>query len=437
MNFFSLSKSMGDIRFTFRALSYRNYRLFFMGQGVSLIGTWMQRTAMGWLVYRLTGSALLLGTVEFCNTIPSLLVTPFAGVFADRWNRHRMVILLQTLAMIQAFILAFLVLFDVIQVWHIFVLSLFFGVINSFDIPIRQTFVMDMLDKKEDIGNAIALNSSLFNTARIIGPAVAGIMIAITGEGWCFFINAVSFLAVIFALFAMRLHAVKGEHPEHHVFREIADGFNYTIRSFPIRSVLLLLSLISLVGLPYNVLMPVMAKDVLLGDSRTLGFLMASIGIGAIIGAYYLASRRELKGLEKKIALASFVFSIALLVFSLSRNILFSKIVLIFCGFGLMVQMASSNTLLQTITDENKRGRVLSYYTLSFQGASMFGGLIAGALAEKIGAPVTIFIGATCCMVAALFFTKKLPLLHKMIYEIYRKKGVVPSDEPIVAPLPR
>ncbi|MBN1901666.1 MFS transporter, partial [Candidatus Sumerlaeota bacterium] len=380
-------------------------------------------------------SALLLGTVEFFNTVPTLFFTPFAGVVADRWNRHRMVILIQTLAMIQAFILAFLVLFDVIQVWHIFALSLFFGVIHSFDIPIRQAFVMDMLEKKEDIGNAIALNSSLFNTARIIGPSIAGVTIAIVGEGWCFFINAVSFLAVIFALFAMRLQAVIRDHPKHHVFREIADGFNYTFRSYPIRSVLLLLSLISLVGLPYHVLMPVMAKDVLLGDSRTLGFLMASIGLGALTGAYYLASRRDMRAPERRIAMASYIFSIALIVFSLSRNINFSMIVLIFCGFGLMVQMASCNTLLQTITDENKRGRVLSYYTLSFQGASTIGGLMAGAIAEKITAPSTLLIGGSCSLIGVIFFTRKLPILHKKIYRIYRKKGLIPPRRDSIDPL--
>jgi MFS family permease len=428
---------LGNLGFTFRALSYRNYRLFFIGQGVSLIGTWMQRTAMGWLVYRLTGSALLLGAVEFFNTIPFLFVTPFAGVFADRWNRHRMVILLQTLSMLQAFILALLVLLDAIQIWHIFTLSLFLGVINSLDMPIRQAFVIDMLDKKEDIGNAIALNSSLFNSARIIGPSIAGIAIAVVGEGWCFFLNAVSFLAVIFALFAMRIGGMKKEVPQHHVFREIADGFSYTFRSYPIRSVLLLISLISLVGLPYHVLMPVMAKDVLQGDSRTLGFLLTFIGIGALIGAYFLASRRELRGLEKKIAMASFIFSIGLMVFSLSRNMILSGIILVFCGFGLMVQMASSNTLLQTITDEDKRGRVLSYYILSFQGASAFGVFIAGALAEKIGAPHTMLLGGACCVIGVLFFTRKLPVLHKMIYDIYLKKGLAPAEQPVVAPIPK
>jgi MFS family permease len=406
------------LAYTFRALKYRNFRLFFMGQGVSLIGTWMQQTAMGWLVYRMTKSAILLGSVEFFGTIPTLLLTPFAGVLADRWNRHKMVIVVQTLAMIQAFLLAILVLAGHIQVWHIMTLSLMLGLINTFDIPIRQAFIMDMLEKKEDIGNAIALNSSMFNGARIIGPSVAGVLIAVFGEGWCFLLNGVSFLAVIVALLAMKMQRTQKPPSQQHVFREIMHGFSYTFGSIPIRSILLLLGLVSLVGLPYAVLMPVMVRNVLHGDSRTLGLLMASVGIGALTGAYYLASRASTRGLEKTIALGCFMFSLGLISFSFSRRMPISMIILVLSGFGIMVHMASTNTLVQTLSDEDKRGRVLSYYTLAFRGTGPFGAFMAGALTDKIGAPHTILIGGICCLAGAIVYAWKLPKLQKMIQQI-------------------
>ena len=390
-----------------------------MGQGISLIGTWMQQTAMGWLIYRMTGSAILLGSVEFVGTIPFFLLTPFAGVLADRGNRRRMVIIIQTFAMIQAFVLAILVLMGNVQVWHIITLSMILGLINTFDIPIRQAFIMDMLEKKEDIGNAIALNSSMFNGARIIGPSIAGVLIAVIGEGWCFMLNGVSFLAVIVALFAMKLQQAQKPPSQHPVVHEIIHGFSYTFGSIPIRTILMLLGLVSLVGMPYAILMPIMAKDVLHGDARTLGLLMASVGVGAITGAYYLASRESVRGLEKTIALGFFMFSLGLISFSFSRRLEISMIILVLCGFGIMVHMASTNTLVQTLSDDDKRGRVLSYYTLAFRGTGPFGALMAGALAHRIGAPHTILIGGICCLIGAIVYERKLPALHKMIHNIY------------------
>lgn len=425
------------LAYTFRALKYRNFRLFFMGQGVSLIGTWMQQTAMGWLVYRMTKSAILLGSVEFFGTIPTFLLTPFAGVLADRWNRHKMVIVVQTLAMIQAFALAILVLLGHIQVWHIIALSLVLGLINTFDIPIRQAFVMDMLEKKEDIGNAIAINSSMFNGARIIGPSIAGVLIALVGEGWCFLLNGVSFLAVIVALFAMKVQRAQKPPSQQHVFQEIVQGFSYTFRSVPIRSILLLLGLISLVGMPYAVLMPVMVRNVLHGDSRVLGLLMASIGIGALTGAYFLASRESVRGLEKIIALGCFIFSVGLISFSFSRWLPVSMIILVLGGFGIMIHMASTNTLIQTLSDDDKRGRVLSYYTLAFRGTGPFGAFIAGALTDKIGAPHTILIGGMCCLMGAIVYVWKLPNLHKMIHQIYLKKGIISPEMPALGTTPK
>jgi len=410
------------VKFIFRALKYRNYRLFFGGQSISLIGTWMQQAAMGWLVYRITGSAFLLGAVEFCSTIPIFFLTPFVGVLADRWNRHRMVIAIQSLAMLQAFMLALLTLLGSIAVWQIISLSLFLGFINTFDTPVRQSFVMDMIERREDIGNAIALNSSLFNLARLIGPSLAGLVIAATGEGICFLLNGVSYIAVIVALFAMRIRPILKGNARTYMSQDIKEGFSYTFGFAPIRDILLLLGLVSMIGTPYAVLMPIFAKDIFHGGPNTLGFLMGGVGVGALIGAFFLASRKSVRGLERTIPVALAIFASGLISFSFSRIFPLSLFILVYCGFGIMVQMASSNTVLQSVADDDKRGRVMSYYTFAFRGTAPIGSLLAGTLASKIGAPWTIFIGGGFCLVGAYLFMHKLPELQRVIQPIYDKK---------------
>ena len=340
------------------ALQHRNYRLFFGGQGISLIGTWMQRIAMWWLVYRLTNSPFLLGLVGFAGQIPIFLLTPFAGVLADRMNRQRVLVITQTLAMMQAFILALLVLAGAIAVWHIISLSIFLGVIDAFDMPVRQSFMVEIVQTK-DLGNAIALNSSIVNSAQLLGPSIAGILIASMGEGVCFLLNGISYLFVIVSLLAMKITSKKMQTQNTHVLQEIREGFSYAFGFTPIRSILLLLALVSLIGMPYRVLMPVFARDVLRGGPHTLGFLMGSSGLGALMGSIYLASRKSVLGLGKWIALATGVFGVGLMAFSLSRVFWFSLFLIFLTSFGMMVQFASSNTILQTIVDEDKRGRVV------------------------------------------------------------------------------
>jgi MFS family permease len=414
-----------DLKRMVRALRHRNYRLFFAGQGISLIGTWMQRIAMGWLVYRLTHSAFLLGLVGFTGQIPVFLLTPFAGVLADRLNRHRMLVVTQILAMIQALALALLILTGTIAVWHIVSLSIFLGFVDAFDMPVRQSFLVEMIENREDLGNAIALNSSIVNSARLIGPSIAGILIAYVGEGVCFLLNAVSYLAVIASLLAMKIVSRRIETPKTDIFQGVKEGFSYAFGFSPIRSVLLLISLVSLLGMPLTVLMPVFAGDILHGDSHTLGFLMGASGTGALVGAIYLASRRTILGLEKWTALACGIFGVGLIVFSQSRNFWFSLLLMLITGFGMLVQMASANTLLQAVVEEDKRGRVMSLYTMAFRGMVPFGSLLGGSLASKIGAPNTVLIGGASCVLGALLFARTLPSMTKMVRSVYAKKGIV------------
>jgi MFS family permease len=418
------SENAIDLRLVLPALRYRNYRLFFGGQGISLIGTWMQRIAMWWLVYRLTNSPFLLGVVGFTGQIPIFLLTPFAGVLADRMNRQRVLIVTQTLAMIQALILAFLVLAGSIAVWHIISLSIFLGLIDAFDMPVRQSFMVEIVQTK-DLGNAIALNSSIVNGAQLLGPSIAGILIASMGEGMCFLLNGISYLFVIVSLLAMKITSKKMETQNTHVLKGIREGFSYAFGFPPIRSVLLLLALVSLIGMPYRVLMPVFARDVLHGGPHTLGFLMGSSGLGALVGSVYLASRKSVLGLGKWIALASGVFGIGLVAFSLSRVFWFSLFLMLLTSFGMMVQFASTNTVLQTIVDEDKRGRVMSFYAMALRGMAPFGSLLAGGLAGKIGAPNTLMIGGVSCFLGALVFARKLPLLREMVRPIYVRMGIV------------
>jgi MFS family permease len=413
---------------SFRALRHRNFRLFLGGQFVSITGTWMQQVALGWLVYRLTHSAFLLGLVGFCGQIPSLVVSPLAGVWADRWNRHRMVVATQALSMLQALALAGLVLTDVVRVWHVLVLSLFIGIVNAFDVPARQSFLVEMVGGREDLPNAIALNSSTFNAARLVGPSVAGAMIAAVGEGVVFLVNGLSYVAVIAALLAMRVPARPSlVGPVAPAWKTLEEGFTYVTRFSPVRSILLLVALVSLAGAPYAVLMPVFATDVLHGDSHTLGFLVGSIGVGALCGALLLASRRTVRGLGNLIVAAVAGFGTALVAFSFSRSVGLSLVLVFFTGLGLMVQMAASNTILQTLVDDDKRGRVMSFYAASFMGTMPIGSLIAGGLAGTIGAPRTLCLGGVFCLLGAVAFARALPGIRKEIRPIYVRLGIIPE----------
>ncbi|NLI11561.1 MFS transporter [Pelotomaculum propionicicum] len=398
-----------------RALGSRNYRLFFGGQGISLIGTWMQIIAMSWLVYRLTDSPLLLGVIGFTGQIPSFVLAPLAGVLADRRDRRRILIVTQTLAMVQAFIVAGLTLTGIIAVWHLVVLSLFLGIVNAFDIPSRQSLVVKMVENKEDLPNAIALNSFLFNGARLVGPTMAGILIALLGEGMCFLLNGLSYIAVIAALLAMRLETARKERNDTRIIQELGEGLRYAFSSEAIKSILLLSAFISMVGMPYTVLMPVVVRDVLSGGAHIYGFLMTGTGIGAVTGAVYLASRKNVKGLGGMIPLAVGSLGAGLVMLSLSRIFWLSLPVMLFTGFGAMIQMVSNNTILQTIVDDDKRGRVMSLFTMSFIGMAPFGNLIAGGLASRIGASATLLFSGLLCIIAALFFLSKVSMLKSEI----------------------
>ncbi|HRT60822.1 MAG TPA: MFS transporter [Syntrophales bacterium] len=419
-----------QVKFILRALRHRNYRLFFGGQAVSLVGTWMQQIAMSWLVYRMTDSPFLLGFVGFASQIPAFLFSPIAGVYADRWNRYHLLIATQSLASLQAFVLAFLTLSGFVQVWHLVLLSFFLGIVNSFDIPIRQSFVIELLERKEDLGNAIALNSSLFNGARLVGPSIAGVVIAFVGEGICFLLNAVSFFAIIITLLAMRIPK-KEVRTRHAPLREsLIEGYRYIRDFIPMRYILLQLSLMSFMGMPYAVLMPVFARDILHGGPHTLGFLMGASGFGALVGALFLASRRSVLGMGRLIALMSGTFGVGIIAFALSRVFLFSIVMMLVTGFGMMVLTVSSNTILQTIVDDDKRGRVMSFFAVSFMGVAPFGSLFAGSLASRIGAPDTLVITGLCCILGALLFYRKLPEIRKVVRPIYRKMGIMPEVPP-------
>ena len=411
-----------------RALAHKNYRLFFTGQSISLVGTWMTRIATSWLVYRLTGSAFLLGIVGFAGQIPSFLLAPFAGVLVDRWNRHRLLVITQGLALLQSLAMAVLTLTGVIKTPHIILLSVFQGLINAFDMPARQAFVVEMVEKREDLANAIALNSSMVNAARLIGPSVGGVVIAAIGEGWCFMIDALSYIAVIASLLAMTLTA-RMIQPirEANIFQQLREGWNYAARFAPIRDILLLIGLVSLVGMPYTVLMPVFADDVLHGGPNTLGLLMAASGVGALIGAMLLAARKSVLGLGKYIPLTAGAFGAGLIMFSFSRVIWLSLLLMVLTGLGFMVQMAVSNTILQTIVDEDKRGRVMSFYTMAFMGTAPFGSLLAGSVADRIGAPHTLLFGGIGCLLGAAWFAMTLSDLRKDVRPIYVKIGILPE----------
>ncbi|MBC7822353.1 MAG: MFS transporter [Candidatus Parcubacteria bacterium] len=411
----------------FRAFSSRNYRLFFAGQGISLIGTWMTQTAVIWLVYSLTNSALLLGVVGFAQQLPNFLLSPFAGVLVDRLNRHRILIATQILSMIQSLILAALAFSGTIHIWHIIVLSIFQGCVNAIDMPTRQTFVVELVERRENLSNAIALNSSVFSGARLIGPAIAGLVIASVGASTCFLIDGVSYVAVIAGLLAMRIRPRKIDPiaSSDTILHRLKEGFDYAFGFPPIRSILLLIGLVSLVGMPYTVLAPIFATNILHGGPQTLGFLMASSGLGALISAVYLSSRSTIVGLGRIIAIAPSVFGAALIVFALSKVLWLSLIAMFVLGGSLILQSTSSNTILQTIVEEDKRGRVLSLFTIAFISMATFGNLFAGSLASRIGAPYTLVISGVICIAASIYFSRQFPSLREIVLPIYDRMGLL------------
>ena len=423
------SSGAGRLHNILRALRHRNYRLFFFGQGLSLVGTWTQQVALSWLVYSLTGSTVLLGVVAFCSQAPMLFLGPFAGVAADRFDRKKLLLWTQGLAMVQAFVLAGLVLTGLIRTWEIIGLSVLIGIINAFDIPIRQSFVMAMVDDREDLGNAIALTSAMFNCARLIGPSVAGILISAFGEGICFLINGISFVPVLAALLAVRVTEKRsGVRKKGRVFGEFREAVVYARGFEPILAILVMLAVFGLAGSPYSVLMPAFAKNVLHGGAYAYGVLMSSSGLGAIGGTMYLASRRDAQGLIKAIPAALGLFGATLAAFALAQNFTLCVIFIFFAGFSMMIQIASSNTIIQTVVEEDKRGRVMSLYAMSLMGVMPFGSLLAGSVAEKIGVQNTLLAGAAICVAGAAVFAGRLPRLGHILQPLFSGTKSGPVD---------
>jgi MFS family permease len=411
------------------ALKSRNYRLFFAGQGISLIGSWMTQLATIWLVYHLTNSPVMLGVVGFTSQVPSFFLAPFGGVFVDRFSRHRILIGTQILAMVQSLTLAALALTGMVQVWHIIVLSLFQGFINAVDAPARQAFVPELIEKRDDLANAIAINSTMFNGARLIGPAIGGLLIARIGAAYCFLIDGLSYIAVIMALLAMNIKTSKNKVSIANPLQRIKEGFNYAFGFAPIRALLILSALVSFMGLQYTVLVPVFAEKILGGGAETLGFLMAASGVGALASGIYLATRQTVVGLGKLVAFAPTILGCGLIAFSLSRFLPLSLFTMLFVGAGAILQIASSNTILQTLVDDDKRGRVMSLYTMSFLGTIPIGNLLGGFLANQIGATNTLIIDGIACILGSIFFTRQLPGLRQLVRPIYEQKGILATSK--------
>lgn len=410
-----------------RALRHRNFRLFFAGQTVSLIGTWLTQVAASWLVYGLTNSALLLGVASFASQAPTFFLSPVAGVWVDRMDRHRVLLTTQTLAMVQSGLLAYFALRGTLDVVHIIALNLFQGIINAIDLPTRQSFVVELIDDRADLANAVALNSSMVNAARLIGPTMAALLIGLVGEGVCFAIDAASYIAVLASLLSLRITPRVRPQKSGRIWAELREGFGYVARFPPILAVLLLLTTVSLAGGPYMVLMPVIARETLHGGAGTLGMLSASGGLGALVGALYLASRKSVLGLGRVVPLATTGFGVGLMLVSQSRWLALTIPLMVVVGGSMMVQLAASNTIVQTLVDEDKRGRVMSLYSMAVFGVVPFGSLLAGSLADRVGAGTTLLIGGVLCCIAALFFRRALPGLREHIRPIYQRLGIIPE----------
>jgi MFS family permease len=410
-----------------RALAHRNYRLFFFGQGISLVGTWMQQVALSWLAYSLTHSAILLGAIAFSGQISAFVASPLAGVLADRWDRHRTVLITQLLSMIHAVLTTVLVVTGVITVWQIIVLSIVIGLINALDMPMRQALVVDIVEDRADLGNAIALNSLIFHAARLVGPALAGILIAACGEWPCFLLNAISYLAVLLALLAMRVAPRTQEVPPRHLLHGLGEGLAYAFRSTPIRMILAVIGMVGLVGTPLGVLMPVYAKEILGGGSETYGLLMAVSGLGALTGGLLLASRKSVLGLGRLMVLMITLLGVATIGVACTRTLEVSLALVMLIGFAVTTVAAASNTVLQTIVDEDKRGRVTSLYMMAFMGTAPLGSLLAGGFADTYGTPWTVAVSGFICLTGALAFALFLPALRASIRPIYMREGILPD----------
>jgi MFS family permease len=422
-----------DFSHAWRALRHRNFRLFFSGQSISLVGTWMTRIATAWLVYRLTHSAVLLGTVSFVGQIPTFLLAPFAGVWADRLNRRTVLLWTQGLAMVQSLMLAVLTLTHRITIPEILVLAVFQGMINAFDMPARQAFMVQMVESRNDLQNAIAINSSMVNLARLIGPSLAGIIIAASSEGYCFLIDGISYIAVIISLLLMRIHPVEKKRATASMVEQLREGWSYVSSSVPIRSILTLFAILSLMGWPFVVLMPIFAVKVLHGGPNTMGFLMGAVGVGALASALVLVVRKSVRGLTRIIPVAAVIFGCGLIAFGFSRAMWLSMILMLFTGYGMMQGLTASNTVIQTLVDEKMRGRVMSYYTAAFVGMAPFGSLLAGFLAHWMGAPRTVIFNGGICIAGGVWFWSQLPVIRRDMRPVYEQLGIMPPREPAVA----
>lgn len=425
MRFQVFPNNVSTLSNIFASLRSRNYRLYFIGQGISLIGTWMQNIALSWLVYRLTDSVFLLGVVGFTSHIPTFILAPFAGVLTDRFNRLRIMTLAQVFFMLQAITLTLLVLFNLIEVWHIVALSIFFGVISAFDAPARQSLVVDLIDDPGNLGNAIALNSALFNGARLVGPAIAGVTIAAVGEGFSFLINSISYGAVIGALLMVKVPA-KNKKPAESEFRKsFAEGFSYTFRTVPIRVLILILAILSLFAFPFIVLLPAYAREILHGGSETLGFLMSGLGAGALTGAIIMAARKTIVGLGKLITINVVIFGMTVIMASFSSHIAISLFFFYFGGLSMILSLAAINTMIQSLADEDKRGRVMSFYAMALMGTMPIGNLLGGTVASAIGIRNTMLIGGLATIISAFWFEQNRRSMRSTIRTIYRDKGLV------------
>lgn len=421
----SSERNHRKLGFNLTAFQSRNYRLFFLGQSLSMIGTFMTQIATVWIIYDLTHSALLLGLTGFLGQLPTFLLAPFSGVLADRWHRHRLLIWVQIFGLIISALLTLLTHFDHLSIVALISLSTLSGIMRGLDVPVRQAFVIEMVDRREDLTSAIALNSALINGARLVGPAIAGVLIATIGAGSCFLLDTLSYSVVIVALLMMRIKPQKLDAPTANAWQRLKEGWNYAYHFLPIRSLLLLLALTSLMGLSYLTLLPIFAVEILGGGSETLGFLTAASGIGAFTAGVYLSSRHTVLGLGKLIALCPALLGMSLIAFSQSRILWISLLLMSIAGFSSILQAASTNTVIQTIVDDSKRGRVMSFYAMSFMGMAPFGHFLAGSLANAIGAPNTIIFGGCGCIISSLVFTRQLPHLRQLVRPIYTKLGIL------------
>jgi MFS family permease len=423
------ASSGGALSHAWRALRHRNFQLFFVGQSISVIGNWMTKLAITWLVYRLTHSALLLGIVGFAGQIVSFLLGPLAGVWVERVDRRKLLVCTQAAAAVQSLALAGLTLAHVINLQEILALAALQGLINAFDMPGRQSFLVQMVEDRQDLSNAIAINSSMANGARLIGPAIAGLLIGAVGEGWCFLLDGLSYLAVIASLLLMRLQPREGLPGTSSMLEQMREGWDY-VRTFrPVRSILLLFALVSLMGYPYSVLLPVFANQVLHGGAMTLGWLSAASGVGAMIAALALAVRRSVVGLTRSVQVAAAMLGGALILFGFSQSLWLSLLLMGLAGFGLVQNASASNTIIQSLVPEDKRARVMGYFTMAFFGAAPFGSLLAGMLAHRIGAPHTVVLTGACCIAASLWFTFDLPKVHAAMHPVYQELGLLPAPE--------